>query len=171
MWTYLFIMMFTYFTLILFLFSIKLGKFYPISLFFKNFIRPNCQYDRFSHIFFKCLQCIMIWHSDLPTGNIDAHTGRCILRRTPDPSDGYQLKWSLSYEAICFCQQVLLPKYHKANIEQELTCIGNSGNHENRWYTTNPTPLADPVNWTPEILDTLLNRETICCKLRFLFLI
>ena len=86
----------------------------------------------------------------------------CMLKKKPDPSRDGALRWSLSYDELCYCQAVVAPrsqktcqgKYDATACPDVLTC--------NLWFVDDPTPLTKRQNWNKEVLDRLLQRVDHC---------
>ena len=87
----------------------------------------------------------------------------CLLKERPDPSSGGTLRWSLSYDDICYCQRVIAPTFislEKCPKEDDQTCSDILSC--NLWFVDDPTLLTHSQNWNIKTLDQLLERTDYC---------
>ena len=87
----------------------------------------------------------------------------CLLEKRRDVSQGID-RWAMRSIERCYCKQVVTPR------RISLSCPMIPSYDEPMWYTDNPGPITLPVNWIPEKLDELLERE-LCCKLIYVSVI
>ena len=75
----------------------------------------------------------------------------CKLTQQLDPSR--TLKWSLSYDERCLCDEVVKASSYYSHIWPKETKF---------WYTDDDCYLTNSINWDKETLDILLNRTEYC---------
>ena len=75
----------------------------------------------------------------------------CILKEKKDETG--EVHWSLPLKQLCDCEKV---------VAVNLPCVASKTNPADLWFIDDPTELIDESNWTPDILDELLQREPYC---------
>ena len=81
----------------------------------------------------------------------------CLLKEKLN-SNG-TLQWSLPLKERCYCQRVVIPTFLSTQ-----DCSTNNDNPNHLWYSLDVVPLTQKDNWTPGILDELLERSGYCGK-------
>ena len=87
----------------------------------------------------------------------------CMLKKRPDPSLKGVLRWSLSYDEICYCQGVVAPRLSKTcSKEEELVCSDSTSCR--LWLVEDPALFTQRRYWNKKALAQLLERADYCGK-------
>ena len=166
LFVYLFICLFIYLFIYLFICLFCLNVLKIAYLFVYLFMWLECAY--LVLVLFVCLfACLFIYlfiYSFIFTAILAADAYVCQLFPRWDSSVN-RMRWAMRSVDRCVCQGVTAPK--RGHMMCPLT-RADYGEDYQMWYTDDPRPLTDRVNWKPDILNELLERVELCSELKII---